>query len=279
MSERHGVDRGTASAPRPLGGVAARAADVWRFRYLLRSLIIRDFKVKYKRSVLGFVWTLLNPLLTVVVLIAVFHVVIRIPMENYWAFLLSGYFAWNAAQQMMASASILLQSHAGLVRSVAFPKEVLLLGAAISRMIELALELILVLVVLAIVHHHALPIGFLFLPLLSALLFLLSVGLMFPIATASTIFTDVQHTLPIVLTSLFYVTPVFYPATMVPDSVRPLYFLNPFAGLLTLFHQAAYQGRLPDLRLLAGTTAGALLVFVLGYRLFLRYKDICNELV
>jgi ABC-type polysaccharide/polyol phosphate export permease len=263
----------------PFRAAARMAREVWRFRYLLRSLVLRDLKVKYKRSAIGFLWTFLNPLLTALILIAVFRLVLRIQIRNYWAFLLSGYFAWNAAHQMLASSSTLLQVHSRLIRSVAFPKEILLYGAAIARVIELAAELFLVLAVLAIAHHHTVPIGFVFLPLLAALLVLLSLGFMFPIATASTLFSDVQHGLPIALTSLFYVTPVFYSIEMIPASVRGVALLNPFAGLITLFHQALYEGRVPDGPLLLVTSGSALLVFVLGNALFRRFKDICNELV
>ncbi|MFH1679555.1 MAG: ABC transporter permease [Candidatus Eisenbacteria bacterium] len=273
--------RGRAKDPvrRLSDGAASRGKEVWDYRFLLRSLVLRDLKVKYKRSVLGFLWTLLNPLLTVAILVAVFRVVIRIPLPHYWAFLLSGYFAWNAVQHMLLSASEILPSHAGLVRSVAFPKEVLLFGAAISRLFELVIEMLLILAVIALVHHQALPPGFLFTPLLLLILLMLTVGLMFPIATASVLFTDVRHTLPIVTTSLFYITPIFYPAEMVPASVRPFYFLNPFAGLITLFHQTIYEGRFPDGLLLLGTAAAAAVLFALGYAVFHRYKDICNELV
>jgi ABC-type polysaccharide/polyol phosphate export permease len=253
--------------------------DLWRFRHLLRTLIARDLKVKYQRSLLGFVWTFLNPLLTAAILIAVFRVVFRIRMEHYWAFLLSGFFAWNATQQMLSSASYTLQSHSGLVRSVAFPKEILLFGAALSRLVEFGAELVLILVVLAVAHHHGVPVGYLFLPLLVAFLILLATGFMLPIAAASTLYSDVQHTLPVVLTSLFYLSPVFYAADMVPEAMRPYYFLNPFAGLITLFHQAAYEGRVPDTGLLLGTAAASLFVFLAGSLLFRRYRDICNEIV
>ncbi|MBM3320334.1 MAG: ABC transporter permease [Candidatus Eisenbacteria bacterium] len=261
------------------GVIAGRARELWRFRFMLRSLILRDLKVKYKRSTLGFLWTFLNPLLTVGILIAVFRIVIRIPLEHYWAFLLSGYFAWNAVQHMLLSSSYILQTHSGLLRSTAFPKEVLLFGAAISRLIELAIELTLILAVLGLVHHQGAPIGFAFLPLLMLLLAITTAGFMFPIATASVLFTDVQHTLPILTTSLFYLTPIFYPADMVPESFRGLYFANPFARLITLFHQALYEGRVPDGGLLLGTAAIALGLFAAGYAIFNRYKDVCNELV
>jgi homopolymeric O-antigen transport system permease protein len=86
------------SAVHPVSGWAnapSRANQVWRFRELLRQLIIRNLKVKYQRSLLGFVWTFLNPLLTVGILVLVFSHAVRIPLVDYWAFVLSGYFVWD----------------------------------------------------------------------------------------------------------------------------------------------------------------------------------------
>lgn len=279
-----GVTRGETRAAgaglprRFLAGAAGRVLVVRDYRFLLRGLVIRDLKVKYKRSALGFVWTFLNPLLMTTILIAVFRVVIRIPVPHYWAFLLSGYFVWNTAQQMIMAGSFILQEHGQLTRSVAFPKEILLFGAALSRLVEFAVEILLILVVLAVAHHHGVPVGFVFLPLLVVILTLLSVGIMLPVATAATLFSDVQHALPVVLASLFYLTPVFYPIDMVPERFRALYLLNPFAGLLTLFRQALYEGRVPDFGLLVHTGAVALAVFFAGYAIFHRYQEVCNEL-
>lgn len=282
--DRMGVTRGETRAAgaglprRFLAGAAGRVLVVRDYRFLLRGLVIRDLKVKYKRSALGFVWTFLNPLLMTTILIAVFRVVIRIPVPHYWAFLLSGYFVWNTAQQMIMAGSFILQEHGQLTRSVAFPKEILLFGAALSRLVEFAVEILLILVVLAVAHHHGVPVGFVFLPLLVVILTLLSVGIMLPVATAATLFSDVQHALPVVLASLFYLTPVFYPIDMVPERFRALYLLNPFAGLLTLFRQALYEGRVPDFGLLVHTGAVALAVFFAGYAIFHRYQEVCNEL-
>lgn len=264
---------------RSLGVVAEKVAELWHYRFLLRSLVVRDLRVKYQRSALGFVWTFLNPLLTVAILVVVFSVVIRIQLLNYWAFLLSGFFVWNTVQQTLLAGSFIFSQHAQLTRSVAFPKEILLFSGAISRLIEFAAEILLILIILVLVHHHSIPSSLLLLPYLIALQFLLTVGIMFPVSIASILFTDVQHALPVIFTSLFYLTPVFYPAEMIPQLFRPLYFLNPFAGLLTLFHRVLYEGRMPSLGLLAGTTTAACVLFLVGYALFDRYKDICNELV
>jgi lipopolysaccharide transport system permease protein len=273
------IARGSSVVRVNAAGRSTPLSDVWRYRGMLRSLVVRNLKVKYQRSALGFVWTFLNPLLTVGILAAVFSRVVRIPIPHYWAFLVSGYFTWNFTQQMLSTGTYVIAEHTGLRRSVAFPNEVLVLSAAVSRLLEFAIELAFVLLALVLLHHHGVPASFALLPLLVVLQVVLAVGLVMPIATVSVFYSDVQHALPIALMMLFYVSPVFYPAALVPAGLQGLYFLNPLAGLLTLFHVVLYEGRFPAPALLAGTGAGAAVLFALGYVVFNRYKALFAEVV
>lgn len=266
----------TTGAGATLGG---RIDEIAHCRHMLRHIVFRDLMVKYKRSTLGFLWTFLNPLLTIAVLIAVFSVVIRIRIDDYWAFLLSGYFVWNMALQSILASTFALAEHARLTRSVAFPQEVLILSAAASRMIEFLIEFAIILAVLSAAHHHAVPASFLMLPVLLLLQVVLVLGFMFPVATLSTLYTDVQHALPIVMMSLFYLSPVFYQLDMVPETVRPLYLLNPFAGLLTAYHQVLYDGVFPDPKVMLIVAAQAAVLLAAGYRMFYRNEEACAELV
>jgi ABC-2 type transport system permease protein len=254
-------------------------AEVWRYRGMLRALTARNLKVKYQGSALGFVWTLLNPLLMVGVLVAVFSHIVKIPLPHYWAFLLSGYFVWNFVQQSIGSASYIIAEHAALRRSVAFPSEVLVLGAVLARLIEFAAEMLLVLVALIALHHHAVPPSFALLPVLVLIQFLLVLGLVLPIASLAVFYHDVQHALPVALIILFYASPVFYPATMVPAAIRHLYLLNPVASLLTLYHTTLYEGRVPSLALLAASGLVSLALSLLGYAIFNRHKSVFAEIV
>ena len=255
-----------------------RLRRVWRYRELLHSLVVRNLKVKYQRSLLGFVWTLVNPLLTVAILVVVFSHVVRIPLPHYWAFLLSGYFVWNFVLQTLNTGTYIFAEHSRLTRSVAFPTEILVLGAAGSRLIEFVAEMTLVLTALAFLHGYV-PESFLLLPVLALIQLLLVVGLALPIATLSVFYHDVYHALPIALTTLFYLSPVFYPAAMVPEAARGLYFLNPIAGLLTLYHEVLYWGRMPSFALLGGMLVAAFAFYLLGYALFRRYAVIFPEIV
>jgi len=253
--------------------------EVWRYRGLLRTMVVWGLKVKYQRSILGFLWTLLNPLLMVATLTAVFGYIVRIQMHDYWAFLLSGYFAWNSITLSLFAGTYILAEHGSLRRSISFPSEILVFSAAISRLVEFAIETVLLIVVLAVAHHHGVPSGLLVTPLLFVPLLLLTAGLMLPIATVSVFFRDTQHILPVVLTALFYLTPVFYRVDMVPHALQPWYAVNPFALLLVQFHTALYDGRVPSLAMFSRTMAVATVAFVVGYALFNRYKNVAAEVV
>ncbi len=252
---------------------------VWRFRELLRNLTLRNLKIKYQRSALGFFWTLLNPLAMVAVLVVVFSRIIRIPVEHYWAFLISGYFAWSFIMQILSSGTYVLNEHAALRRSVAFPTEVLVLSTAASRLVEFLAELMLVMLVLIVFHHQGVPLAIVLVPLLVVFQVMIALGLMMPLATAAVFYTDIQHALPVVLLTLFYISPVFYPMHLVPEGMRPFYAVNPLAGMLTLYHVVLYEGRFPSLQLLGGTAVVAVLLFAAGYAIFHKYTRVFAELV
>ncbi len=253
--------------------------ELWRYRELLRSLAARDLKVKYQRSALGFFWTLLNPVLTVGVLVLVFSYILKIEVHQYWAFLLSGYFAWNFVMQMLTTSTFVVAEHGPLRRSVAFPSQVLVFGSAAARLVEFAVELGIIIVALVLWRHHGVPASFVLLPVLIAIQLLLTIGLVMPIATLAVFYTNVQHALPIALMSLFYVSPVFYPASRVPAAVRGLYMLNPIADLLTLYHTVMYEGRFPSAGLLFATAAVSVVLYLVGGMIFNRYQALFAEIV
>lgn len=252
--------------------------EVWRFRRLFRSMVVRDLKIKYQRSPLGFLWTLLNPLFTSLILIGVFTYIFKVQIEHYWAFLLSGYFVWNFISQVLIQSTNLLRDHASLRRNIAFPSEILIWSASISRLLEFLIEIGLVMIVLVVFHHEAIPSSLLLFPFLIIIQVILTIGLMYPLSTLSIFFHDVSYALPVVLFTLFYVSPVFYPLDMIPEVIRPFYFLNPFAWILTLYHTVLYDGQWPSIIILGAAFGSAVVVCLIGYAIFNRYKHICVEM-
>lgn len=247
------------------------------YLHLLSSFLVRDLKVKYQRSLFGFVWTLINPILVSSILIGVFALVVRIPIENYWAFLLSGYFTWNFTQQCIGAGVNIFHEHGALRRNVRFPIDALVLGAALSRLVEFLVEITIIVLLICYLHHGSIPSSILVLPLLILVQVLIALGFMFPISVASVLFQDIQHALPAVMLSLFYISPIFYPLAFVPEFALPWYYLNPLVAPLELFHIVLYEGGWPSSYLLAASLIGASMFCFIGYLVFLKFKSACVE--
>lgn len=273
----------TVSQANPVPRYSSRAREsgiraIWRFRQLLFSLVARELKVKYQRSMLGLLWTLLNPMMMVLVFILIFAVVIRVGIDSFWAFLISGFFAWGFSFDAIIRSTSILRGQAGLRRTVAFPSEILILGTLFAKLIEFLIELALVIVVLLVFHHGGVPPALLVLPYMLVLHVLLTAGLMLPLSVFTVLYHDVEHALPALMRMLFYFTPIFYTIEMVPEQVRPFTYLNPFVSLLNLYHVVLYEGSWPSWTLLGAVSVTVVVVFGLGYSIFQRLKDVCVEL-
>ena len=254
-------------------------ASGWQFRELFRQLVIRNLKVRYQRSGLGFLWLLVNPALTAGILVLVFGYIVRLDVPHYWAFLISGYFAWVFVLHTLTTSVLVIPDHAFVAKSVPVPADVFVLAAVTSRLIEFVAEMVPVVVVLAVFHHGGVPASFVLLPVLTLLLLLVTLGFAFPAAALSVFFQDLQHALQAALMMLLYVSQVFYPADLVPAAFRQVFYLNPFASVLTLFHEILYKGRVPSLAHLGGATAVAVVVCLVGYAIFRRQRDLFAEIV
>ena len=246
---------------------------------LLRNLVARNLKVKYQRSFLGFLWTLLNPLGTTLTLIIVFGTVVRLGVEDYWAFLLSGFFVFNSVSAVMNAATYSLPQHAAVIRAANVNSEVFVLAGVAARLLEFLVELTLVVLAIAIFHHRGLPPSFLLLPVLISAHFFLVVGLVLPVATLGAFYDDLQHSLPVLFTILFYISPVFYPASMVPAELTRIYHVNPLANLLTLYQRVLYEGQLPTFDAVARLVLVAGVACLFGGLVFRRFRPVFPEVL
>ena len=242
-------------------------------------LVSRNLKMRYQRSVLGFLWALLNPLVTILILVGVFRYVIRIGVADYWAFLVSGYFVWVFVQHAVATSAGVITDHSYMTRSLAFPAEILVLSSVLARLVEFMAELALVVMALAVFRHHGILPSMLLLPVVVAITFVLAIGMALPVAAAAVFFKDVQHAVPVALMMLGYLSPVFYPVSLVPERFRAVYLLNPVAALLTLYHDILYEGRFPALALLSGSVAMSAIICIAGVMLFRRQRALFAEII
>jgi ABC-type polysaccharide/polyol phosphate export permease len=256
-----------------------RLARMRAFFRLLSDLTARNLKVKYQRSFLGFLWTLLNPLATISVLIFVFGSVVRLDVPDYWVFLLSGFFVWNFTQTCVTSATTVLAGNAAVIRSAKVATQAFILASVAAKLVEYLLELAIVLALVIAFHHHGVPVSFALLPVLIVLQLLLVLGIVLPVATIAAFYDDVQHSVPILFLMLFYVSPVFYPASMVTGRFAGLYALNPFAMLLTLFQRVIYDGQIPTSQALGDMLIVGGVLCVAGALVFRRFRAVLPEVL
>ena len=264
----------------------ARLHELYRYRTLIGTLIIRELRARYRGSLLGFLWSFLNPLLLMGVYALVFSVYLRVPMENYAVFLFSGLLPWLWFSSSLGHAAGVIVASGSLVKRILFPAEILPLVSVLANMINMLLALPLLLVFLLLSGVRPGPM-LLFLPLLLVLQLLLTAGLALALAAVNVHLRDVEQILANALVLVFFLSPILYPVSTVPLSLhvgglvtvplRPLYFLNPVAGLVQSYQNIFFFGRQPHWIHLAMVSACATAALVAGWWVFDRLRDSLAE--
>ena len=246
--------------------------NLLRYRDLVSALVARELKVRYRRSAIGFVWTMLQPLLTMLVLHLVFSNLFRFDLPGYPVYALAGILFWNFFSQSIVSSMNSLRGNAQLLQKLPVPKAVFPLATVISGVINLGLALV-PLLLLVIATGHPLRPAILFLPLavLIAALFTLGAGLL--LSPLAVFFQDVVELVGVALTLLMYLTPVFYPLEIVPEHLRWVVRFNPARSILEVFRDPIYQGEVPPLTHLSVAVGIALLALAVGAWAFRRSSD------
>ena len=244
---------------------------LYRHRELVAVLVAKHLKLRYRGSVLGFCWTLLNPLALMVVYTLVFSVYLRVEVERYPAFLFTGLLPWIWLSSALQQAVTSILDGAPLVTRSQFPAEVLPVVALTTSTVNFILTLPFLFLLLLLFGVRPGPHA-LWLPALMALQYLLLLGLALLVAALNVYYRDLQHILLHVLTVLQFLTPVFYPADLIPEPLRPAAMLNPVAVLVTAYHDALFFGRAPAAGPLLGVLALACVVLWLSMGYFSRQK-------
>jgi len=282
--------RSVANAEAP--SLAQRLAAVWAYRELLGNLTRKELKVKYKNSVLGFMWSLLNPLLYLIVFSVVFQEILRAQIPTYAIFLLSGLLVWNLFSNGLASATGSIVGNASLVQKVWFPREVLPLSSIGAALVHFFLQTLVLASAMLVLRHPPSPLGLLLvIPALLCLLLILS-GLGVFLSALNVKLRDIQHLLELVLLAWFWFTPIVYEYLPIQDRLGSwswIAFINPVLPIVMAFQRALYNPPsgivLPDESLLwyfrnlgVSAVVGVVLV-VVGFTMFGRMEaDLAEEI-
>jgi ABC-type polysaccharide/polyol phosphate export permease len=243
--------------------------EVWRYRDLLRLLVSNSIKTRYKRSALGIVWTLLNPLLTTIVLSIAFSQLFRFQIENYTIYLLIGLIFWGFFSQSTTQAMSSLIWGSSLIKRIYVPRTIFAISVLGNALINFLLTLI-PLALIMFFMHHPFTLALLWLPLAILLMVMFTLGLSLLISTLAVYFVDVVDLYSILLTVWFYLTPVIYPLEIVPDQYASLVALNPMTFMLDLFRSIIYAGKLPTAQSWGIAATLAIVTLGLGWLFFTR---------
>lgn len=269
----------------------AHLKELFQFRDLIRNLVTRNLKVRYKNSVLGVLWSWLNPLFMMLVYTIVFTVMRRSgngPVSNrqFPVFVLCALLPWNffAGSVLESIGSIVDNAH--LVNKVYFPREILPLSAVLSNLVNFAISLM-VLFPMLFIFHVRLTSWALLLPLIVAIHLCFVVGVALLLSTLHVFYRDAKAIMEVGMLAWLFVTPVFYPIDILPRSQEILgltvdvhrwtRILNPMASLVATYRDILYYGRPIALDFLARTAVTSLAVLAIGYAVFLRFSRVFGE--
>lgn len=246
--------------------------DLYRYRDLIKALVARELKVRYRRSAIGFVWTMLQPLLTMLVLQIVFSAIFRFQTTNYPVYALAGILFWNFFSQSIVASMNSLRGNAQLLQKLPVPKAVFPLATVISGVVNLLFALV-PLFLLLIVTGHPLTPALLFLPvsILVAAMFTLGAGLL--LSPLAVFFSDVVELIAVVLSLTMYLTPIIYPMSILPPNFYWVVRFNPVRSILEVFRDPIYQGEVPPLSHFSVAFGIAVIALVAGAFLFRRTSD------
>lgn len=220
--------------------------EIYRYREFLKNSVSKDLRTRYKGSFFGFLWTFLNPLLMLVVYSILFSIIVRMQVENYPIFLFSSLLAWNFFSSSVQTSSSIIVSSSNLIKKIYFPHEILPLSVVFGGLMNFLYGLIILIPALAIFGYYP-NINYIWLPLILLIQVILTIGFSFLISSLTVFFRDLEHILTIFISALFYLTPVLFPISMVPEQYRWLFNWNPLGLLMSSYRDVFYYNQQPDL--------------------------------
>jgi lipopolysaccharide transport system permease protein len=259
------------AAPSPLERARQHAIEIWRYRELVRNFVVRDLKARYKNSILGFLWSLANPLLMMTVYLIVFTKLFPVERENYPLFLLSGQLAWQWCTTSVVGGVFSITGNPHLIKKVYFPRELLPLSIVLSNGVNFLLTLI-PLVAIAVASGRPPNWLVVYLPLVMAIQLIFLTGLALFFGCLNVYFRDTEPIIEVLILAWMFLTPIFYSLEdFNSPNTRLLYIVNPMASIISSYRLIFYYQAPPDALFVVRMAAQALLVFAVGYWFFRRH--------
>jgi len=246
--------------------------DIFKWRELLWQMVGREVKARYKQSILGYFWVILNPLAQMLVMSFAFSIILRIPTNAtanipYSIFLFVALLPWNLFANSLSSAANSLVSSSSLITKVYFPRTILIISTIIAKIIDFLFASI-ILIIYMIVYQLPINVNILWIFPIFFIQQIFTLGLSLFFAASNLIYRDIQYLLSMILLLWMYVTPVIYPADLVPEQYSLIFKLNPMAVIINAYRQVILGGGQPNYSSLAIGLLVSIIVLLIGFNYF-----------
>ncbi len=241
--------------------------EMWKSKGILFNFAISDLKIRYRNSVLGILWSVIEPLLLLGVLFFVFSTMFKFEIENFPIYLLSGIITWNFFKNGTSIALSSLTNRSSLITQIYFPRSIPALSAAVTAFIMLLTELV-VLGIFMVVLGFIPPLTIIYLMPVFLLAFFLIVGISLPLSVLNVKYKDVEFIWGVILQAGFFLTPIFYQFDMMPESVRNILQFSPMVQIVTMVHHVVLYGTLPTINSILYAVTSTFIIVFFGYLVF-----------
>ena len=269
------------TAIRPSGGwIPGKLRELWNYRELLWVLTLRNVQIRYKQSILGIAWAVLQPLALMLMFTLIFSVLLKVPSEGipYPIFSYSALLFWTFFSNSLNNAIPSLEANAALIKKIYFPREFFPISSILAAVFDL---LIAAVIFLGMMFYFHIPFTVNILYVIPVLIIqtVFTMGVCFIFSALNAYYRDVKYALPLIVQLWLYATPIIYPLSLVPERFKIYYMLNPMTGIIEGYRNALVKGVAPEGFYMGIAAAGAVLLFVAGYVYFKRIEMTLADVV
>lgn len=253
--------------------------ELYAYRQMIFSLVKKDLRGRYKGSVLGFLWTFINPLFQLVVYTFVFSYILKSGIDKYYLYLFVALIPWIFFSASITGGSSSIIAQKDLVKKIYFPRQVIPIAYVTSCFVNMLLCFLVIFAVVLVSGVGFNPLALLCLPVIMLVEYLLALGMALLASAVTVYFKDLEHILGIVSMAWMYLTPIMYDKAIIPEQFLPFFHLNPMTHIIECYRAVLYYKTIPDLTTLFSSVGLGLLFLVVGWVVFQKLqKHFAEEL-
>ena len=238
--------------------------ELWHYREMIISLVKRDLKGRYKGSVMGFLWTMINPLLQLAVYTFVFSVIMPSGVERFYLFLFVALVPWLFFSTCLSTGTTVIFAQQEMVKKIYFPRQILPISFTISQFVNMLLSFVVIFIVLI---FSGIKFNFKVLaclPIIMLVQFILCLGITFVVSALTVYLRDLEYILSIISMAWMYLTPILYPIENVPEAYRGICYINPMTSIIVAYRDILYSSKVPEMGTLVIAVFMGILLLAIG---------------